>query len=266
MSELIFDLVGPFAVQLRKGSDNNPGVAYVYAPLCDNHHANILTDSDDVFVPGNGDSRKAKYVYHFVDSTAPKGAPIYKLVDPADEKLLLLVPFDCTPLEGESDQCHLVLEIPCPDYIIPLHAERVWIHRNTARNCWVTYEDRPNTVDSNRARGLRFIYKECSKMPVIDVPEVYRGKAFSSQTLGVSKGPHYSMTLRFAEAGERSSGQADAYSCFHKSRAMWSPSKTSCDLSEWRVDFDDLQHFNQEGGGSRPRDCHAAVIVMQNWK
>jgi hypothetical protein len=74
------------------------------------------------------------------------------------------------------------------------------------------------------------------------------------------------MTLRFAEAGERSAGQADAYSCFHNSRAMWSPSKTSCDLSDWRVDFDDLQHFNKEGGGSRPRDCHAAVIVMQNWK
>lgn len=62
MSELVFDLVGPFVVQFRKGIADKPGTAYVYAPLCDNHHANILTDSDDVFVPGNGDSRKAKYV------------------------------------------------------------------------------------------------------------------------------------------------------------------------------------------------------------
>lgn len=178
---------------------------------------------------------------------------------------MLLVPFDPQPLEGESDQCHLVLEIPCPDYIIPLHAEHVWIHKNKAKNCWVTCQDRADIVDSNRVRGLRFIYKECLKMPVIDVPEEFRGKSFNSQTLGVSGTPHYSMTIRFAEAGERSPGQADAYSCFHKSRAMWSPSKTGCDLNDWRVDFDDLQHFNQEGGGSNPRDCHAAMIVLRNW-
>jgi hypothetical protein len=264
MPELIFDLVGPFVVQFKQGSGKTPGTAYVSAPLCDNHHANILTDSDDVFVPGNGDSRKARYVYHFVDSSAPKGAPMYKFVDAAHEKLLLLVPFDCTPLEGGSDQCHLVLKIPCPDYVIPLHSERVWIHKNTARNCWVTCEDHQDIVDSKRARGLRFIYQDCPTMPEIGVPGL--GKAFSSETIGISRAPHYSMTFRYADTGEMSPGHADAYSCFHNSRSMWSPAATGCDLSEWRVDYDDLEHFSMEGGGPRPRDCGAAVIVMQDWK
>jgi hypothetical protein len=260
MPELIFDLVGPFVVQFKQGSGKKPGTAYVSAPLCDSHHANILTDSDDVFVPGNGDSRKAKYVYHFVDSTAPKGAPKYQFADAAHEKQLLIVPFHCAPLEG--DQCHLVLEIPCPDYVIPLHAERIWIHKNIAKNCWVTCEDSKDIVDSKRARGLRLIYQDCASMPKLDVPE---GKDSRSETIGLSRAPQYSMTFRYADTGERSPGQADAYSCFHNARSMWSPSATHCDLSDWRVDYDDLEHFRTEGGGPRPRDCGAAVIVMQDW-
>ncbi len=270
MPELIFDLVGPFVVQFEQGNDGKAGKAYVYAPLCANHHANILTDTDDVFVPGHGDSdkgdsEKEKYVYKFVDDASPKGNSKYNLVDPEHERRLLIVHIDVPPLEGKKDQCHLVLEIPCPDYVIPLLAEQVWIHKNTARNCWVTHPDRTDIVDSKRARGLRFIYKNCPNMPEINVPAKYRGKDFSSKTLGVSKEPHYTMSLRFVEAGERSAGQADAYSCFHNSRAMWSPSSTSCDLSKWRVDFDDLQNFNIEVGGQHPHDCHAPVVVMQNW-
>lgn len=264
MPELIFDLVGPFVVQFKQGSGKKPGTAYVSAPLCDNHHANILTDSDDVFVPGNGDSAKGKYVYGFVDSNSPKGSPRYKFADPVHEKQLLIVPFDCAPLEGKSTECHLVLKIPCPDYIIPLHAERVWIQKNTAKNCWVTYEDRPDIVEKERARGLRFIYQDCPTMPEIRVPKM--GKEFSSQTIGISRAPHYSMTFRYADTGEWSPGQADAYSCFRNARSMWSPDATGCDLSEWRVDYDDLEHFRTEGGGPRPRDCAAALIVMQNWK
>jgi hypothetical protein len=64
-------------------------------------------------------------------------------------------------------------------------------------------------------------------MPKMDVPE---GKDFRSETIGLSRAPHYSMTFRYADTGERSPGQADAYSCFHNARSMWSPSATNCDL------------------------------------
>lgn len=264
MPELIFDLIGPFVAQFKQGSGGKHGLAYVNAPLCDNHHANILTDSDDVSVPGNGDSDKRTYRYRFAEGSEPKGASKYQFADAAAEKQLLIVPFDCALLEGKSNECHLVLEIPCPDYIIPLHSERIWIHKDLARSCWVTREDRTDIVDSDRARGLRFIYQDCPKMPKIEVPEM--GETFSSETLGVSRELHYSMTFRYADTGQRSPGQADAYSCFHHSRSMWSANATGCDLSKWRVDFEDHDHFRTEGGGPRPRDCGAAMIVMQDWK
>jgi hypothetical protein len=258
---LSLDLVGPFVVQFKKGINDQPGSGYVYAPLCDNHHANVLTDNDDVSVPGNGDSPKGKYLYNL---KGPKGATAYDLAHPDDESKLLIVPFAGDPLAAQH--YHLMLRIPCPTVIIPLLTESVWIHRHGANN-WVTRPDKvdEDIVDTPRARALRLIYKNCPQSPEIE--NEGRAIEFNAKALGIQETTHYSMSLRFAATGERSAGQADAYNCFcsSRSREMW-PLSTGCDMYKWRVDFADLQDSLTEGGGANPRDCGAPLVVMQDWQ
>ena len=43
---LILDLMGPFVVHFHND------VARIHAPLCVDHHANILTDTDDISLDG----------------------------------------------------------------------------------------------------------------------------------------------------------------------------------------------------------------------
>jgi hypothetical protein len=273
---LILDLIGPFVVHFQQGKEKQ-GTAWIYAPMCEDHHANVLTDSDDTSLNGLSappptTGYSAGYVYEFEDSTAPSGVGRYKCDE--DESKQLLVVQSGLDLVSET-KCHLVLKVPCPDEIVPLHPEAIWIHRNKAK-AWVIDHDADDKdiVSTKRARGLRFIYQKCSKEPKIRVkkePKNVTGpdfEYFNAKTLGfpVEQSPaHYNITVRFAAAHTTSDGHEDAYNCFRTMRAIFPPPQ----FSKWRVDFDDVIINRQSApdfvGGPNPRDCGAAILVLRNW-
>jgi hypothetical protein len=263
---LILDLIGPFVVHFCKGT------ARIHAPLCDNHHANLLTDTNDIPLYGLTNPGSKGYVYRFKnETTAPYPAPSHPHL--ADKKLLVM---SHTRGEIPESQCHLLLRVPYPDKVVPLLSEPIWIHRGNA-NLWGLNEDKQDIVESLRARGLRFIYKKCSKEPEIEVcskpvattgggvntaqPDEPDFSRFSARTLGYDE--HYSITLRFASNQVTPDDyHQDAYCCFRKMRDLISD--THC----WRVDFDDPTVHKvlstDNVGGPHPKDCGASILLVKD--
>ena len=270
---LTLDLIGPFVVHFCDGA------ARIHAPLCDNHHANLLTDSNDIPLYGLTEQGSKGWVYGFEDPTAPHPAPKFKRLE--DQKMLVM---SHTRGKIPENQCHLLLWIPCPDKVVPLLTEQIWIHRGGANGdnhhaVWGLNQDHPNIVDSRRARGLRFIYNKCSKEPsvkLVSKPDTNPGAGltpptkppepdfslFSARTLGY--GEHYSITLRFASNQVTPDDyHQDAYCCFRKMRDLIH------DTHRWRVDFDDTSAVvkvppTEQISGPHPKDCHASILVVQD--
>jgi hypothetical protein len=263
---LIFDVVGPFVVQFQQGKPGQAGTARIYAPFCENHHANILTDSDDIYVDGLAGPAAEGYLYGFKDGLGPAGAPQYT-INRGDSEQLLLVNHERTQIpEGE---CRLAFEVPCPNRILPLHAEDTWIHQNEATK-WVIIDNKPGIVNKPRARSLRFIYDSCPQQPSVERkkqpsdPKVPDFPSFNAETAGFPNS-HYTMTLRFASACPVSEGHEDAYRCFRIMRKLASEN-LGMDLHKWRVDFDHLAEAESKYvGGANPRDCGTALLVLQDW-
>jgi len=269
---LLFDLIGPFVTHFQKGNDLYPGTVYICAPLCPEHHANLITDTNDFSLfglSGAASSDEKGYVYRFSDKKAPAGVERYYCEEDHYKKLLL-VKFDGKPKSEKV--CHLMFEVPCPDQIVPLHSELVWIHRNGATQ-WVANPEpaEPLIVNSPRARGLRFIYRSCSSNPIVENTCYPEGKqtdftGFDATTLGfpAENGPApYTMTLRFASnSSTPDEHHEDAYNCFQTMRDLMKPD----DFSRWRVDFDDTTGTVTDNlTGSTPRDCGASVLALQDW-
>ena len=275
---LILDLMGPFVVQFQQGkTEEDPGIAIICAPLCVDHYANILTDSDDVSLAGNlapapegGFCRG--YVYTL---TGPKGLSQFKS-EPDAHKQILRVNYADRNYEGGDGlridpdkigpKCHLVVKAPMPDRIVPLRPEAIWIHRNqTDTKLWVIDPDKDPTdsgdpgdivssdrgLSQGRGRGLRFIYEECSESPTLSL-QTGDGKdrpiPFCALTRGLPvKGDiavprYYSMSLRFAAThASAEEGQEDAYTCFQQMRALFDTGTEGApmlsEFSKWRVDF-----------------------------
>jgi hypothetical protein len=274
---LVLDLLGPYVVHFCKG------VARIHAPLCPDHHANILTDSNDISLEGLDTPSKGKgFVYTFADPRAPQGAPKYQMQDSAHVLML-----GCTMDSSLEDQCHLVFEVPYPDSVVGLHAESIWIHQNGAPT-WVTNADRPmnlppekrDIVDSKRARGLRFIYKNCSDEPAIKQKSSNATAStveyvLQATTLGMQPA-HYQITLRFASNSSRpDDNHQDAYDCFQHIRAIVTATSTGNSqttppnnpgLLQWRVDFAEPNALMSTDNvtGHHPVDCGAAVLVVED--
>lgn len=268
---LILDLTGPFVVHFYNGE------ARIHAPLCVDHHANVLTDSNDISLDG------------LQAPAPPDGYPkgfIYNLDGPAGhagkfdclrsgrcatpEQLLILNKL-IEPIDPSG--CHLVLHAPSPDNIVPLLTEQIWIHENGPGIFVNTVDKDPSIVNEPRARGLRFIYSDCPKTPSVTLlqhPES-SGEAvesdledLNSNALGYDP-PQYHITLRFASNDTASDeDHEDAYNCFQEMRTLISGA------SRWRVDFSDstdpvvlkresIDLFHH--GGTNPSDCGAAVLV-----
>jgi hypothetical protein len=274
---LVLDLLGPYAVHFCKG------LARIHAPLCPDHHANILTDSNDISLEGLDTPSKGKgFVYTFDDPKAPQGAAKYQMQDSAHVLMLA-----CTMDSSLEDQCHLVFEVPYPDIVVGLHPESIWIHKNDSP-IWVTNADKPanvppkerDIVDSKRARGLRFIYKNCSDEPAIK-QKSSNAKASSvkyvlqATTLGLQPA-HYQITLRFASNSSRpDDSHQDAYDCFQHIRAIVTATPAassqtaplhSLGLLQWRVDFAEPNApiATDNVTGHHPIDCGAAVLVVED--
>jgi hypothetical protein len=267
----ILDLIGPFIFQFKHGKHKNKsaGQAIIYAPQCEGHYANILTDSNDISLPGLPTPGRGKgYIYEF-EKDSPVGAC---QCDCENEEQVLLLNQESS-IVAEPSHYHLQLHIPCPDCIVPLRPEIVWIHKSEASKTWVRNPDSKDkcVVNSKRARGLRFIYKNCQKEPKLHSRESPGGEnvpvydtSYSADVRGtlIRQGlPHYTMTLRFASTHAALGGQLDAYQCFQTMRTLLS------DTKKWRVDYDqpDPGTPGENLSGHHPSDCGAAVMVLRDW-
>jgi hypothetical protein len=262
---LVLDLIGPFVVYFTGAR------AKIHAPLCVDHNANILTDSDDIALAGSmllprpAGGYKEGFIYHLEGPTGSDDK--CKCLRP--EQLLLVSP---KPDAVDPLQCHLVINIPNPNIMVPLLPDLVWMHRNGAK-IWVNTADpkNPDIVQENRARGLRLIYYDCPAQPNIQL--IKQRNSTSPFELGIGftpphpealglDPPHYHITLRFASGGTSpDEHHEDAYNCFQTMRSLIPGA------GQWRVDFDDSP-ADQPGanllrkGGPMPVDCGAMVLVV----
>jgi hypothetical protein len=188
---LVFDLFGPFVVQFQQGSKKNPGAGIICAPLCVDHHANVLTDNNDFSVAGlpapppSGAYGKDQRPYIYTLEIGTCGPHNF---EPPDSHAILRVRYDSQSRlrlnsagTGIASKCHFVMRVPMPNRIAALRPELIWMHRNNAApKLWVIDEDAyvfvkkgqegndgKNIVNSSRGRGLRLIYDRCPKPPSI---------------------------------------------------------------------------------------------------
>ena len=284
---LVFDVIGPFAIQFEEGKSGKEGRAIICAPLCFDHHANLLTDCDDVSVNGQT-SDEGGLVYRFTEGQAPKGAVRFPRPTGRD---IFRVKYKAAKSPGGidpddiADYCHLVFEVPMPNRIEALRPELSWVHRNGS-DVWVIDEDREPTsecskpepdkiVNSKRGRGLRLIYNECCEPPDFDLPQgpktLPAGLTAATRGFPVGKGDlipaYYSITLRFAASHATGDGVDDAHSCFETMRRMLDSYGKVKYFSQWRADFTEpsVDLVVATVGGPHPRDCGAMVLVMQDW-
>jgi hypothetical protein len=283
---LVFDVFGPFAIHFQEGPDGKEGTATICAPLCPDHHANLLTDTDDVSVMGQSKQGEHEYVYSFSAGRSPKGASRFSRPIKHD---IFRVPSKTDKFSFEikddiAKSCHLVFKVPMPNRIEALRPEPSWVHRNGS-DIWVIDRDRErptsyvgadpdpkNLVDSKRGRGLRLIYDECCKAPDFDLPDDQglnpAGLTAATKGFPVGKIPtYYGITLRFAAIHATGDGVDDAHSCFQTMRTMLDKYLKTDNFSRWRADFvqPDVDLVIASMSGPRPHDCGAMVLAMQDW-
>ncbi|MCU1306062.1 MAG: hypothetical protein JWN45_757 [Acidobacteriaceae bacterium] len=266
--QLIVDLIGPFCVQFKQGIKS--GTARIFAPICENHFANLLTDSNDFHLDGaKPPSRKPfkkGYVYEFERNTGPTGAPVYQFLSKEDADQILLIKQDTLPYQT----CHLEVIVPCPDYVVPLQAEEIWMHRNKSK-VWVNSAS-GDIVNNNRARSVRFLYTSCAKPPKLQ--RTWPKKAGKDSLKDASYDPRmkglpidnqtarFHIILRYASLNT-SPLVDDAYHCFCSMRELYP------ETLKWRVDFNHgvPPHLSIEViTGSGPRDCMAPLLLSQNFE
>jgi hypothetical protein len=273
---LILDVVGPFVIQFRRG--HGQGTAIIMAPPCRDHHANLLTDRDDISVAGGGS------VYKFRRGHAPTGAKWYA---PPRTNDIFRVLFDSAAgtRDGERNgfhrKCHATFNVPMPNRIVALRPEVSFVYRNNTKVWVMDRDDKPtnngafdpdHVVNSRRGRGVRFVYDRCDAPPDFDLGEE-ESAGLDAKTRGFplldEKFPfYYSITISFRALHLADDGADDAHECFQTMRAMFDPPRGICEFSQWRADFADppantlqLEHL----GGDRPHDCGSVVMVMQDW-
>jgi hypothetical protein len=260
---LALDLLGPFVVHFCEGA------VRVCAPLCTDHHANILTDANDISllgltepVPIDGFPTGYIYCLEAGDAT-PRDATKCHFTDLSK---LLIATLHLDPIPAQN--CHLVFRVPVPDNIVPLVPETIWIHRNGA-STWVNSNS--DIASGVRARGLRFIYSKCLAPPKITLCQQPRSSldapqpplnTLQAEALGLDP-PFYHITLRFASnSASPDEHHEDAYRCFYTMRTLIPHA------SQWRVDFDDSAATGvltvNSLSGPHPLDCLAAVLIVKD--
>jgi hypothetical protein len=243
---------GPFV--FRFGAKN----AWAYAPNCDEHYLNILTDTEDVRLP------TAVRTFNL------RGPTSGTTVDSGNNLIIT-----CPWYYGENGKAgwpdtekdwHYVLKFPAPDYIFGLVPEYVWIYGYPEPG---KAPDPSKPENSYYARALRFRY-ESSNAPQFDEFKDNKIK-FSANHLG-GHDPGYSIEIRYGHYAsvphKKEEYYLDAQSCFESMRENLPP----CD--EWKVVFGKepaqyegrmgKQNFSvlQAGSPSGPHDCGAAVMAL----
>jgi len=237
---------GPFV--FRFGAKN----AWAYAPNCDEHYLNILTDKEDVNLPLNSNNDPIK---------------TFNLTGPTAGKTVLRNPDSVITYEWDSTwPCedtywNYVLNFPAPDYVYGLVPEYVWIYGYPNRN---SAPDPKKPEQTHYARALRFIYNDSSSPQFKELAK----KQITANHLGSASG--YSIEIRYGHYAsvphKKEEYYLDAQSCFESMREKLTP----CD--KWKAFYGEdpaKPKYNphsvvkvKSGGTSGPHDCGAAVMAM----
>jgi hypothetical protein len=240
---------GPFVFHFGKEQ------AWAYAPKCDEHYLNILTDEEDVRLPIGADNQPIR-TFNLVGPNAK--------VTACSGNKVMTYPWD-PKKKGwpkTQDDWQYVLNFPVPDCIFGLVPEYIWI-----------YGYSPDGSPSNEghdyqfARALRFRYND-SGDPQFEEFKDNRIK-FCAKHLGGTD-PYYSIEIRYGHYASVTKKKAeyylDAQSCFESMREKLSP----CD--EWKAFFgDDPAESGARlrklvppiaGGPNGPHDCGAPVMAL----
>jgi hypothetical protein len=260
--------------------------AYAYAPKCDEHYLNILTDTEDVELPMNNNNPIRTFTFSGPNPTPPvlttTPTPTLKpSVIPQQGNPCSIVHYDWQREvwpDSEKEWQH-VLRFPLPDYYFGLIPEYMWIYG---------YPNPKNVTEGPYARALRFRYNDSPKSPNFDQFTTYPINAthLSCPTSipACSRDPFYSIEIRYGHyasvAKKKAEYYLDAQSCFESMREKLPP----CDT--WKAFFGRdpsrpyptfpvgtsgtpagsyLSTFSG-GGPNGPHDCGASVMVMNDQK
>jgi len=232
---------GPFV--FRFGKDK----AWAYAPKCDEHYLNILTDREDVTLPMDQETNERIRTFEMTGPTPGKTVAV-------NFDSIITYGWDKTWPNTER-HWNYVLNFPAPDYIYGLVPEYVWI-----------YGYKAGINDGRYARALRFTYNDSPAPPQFN--ELAKNQ-ISASHLGSASG--YSIEIRYnhyhSVARKKAEYFADAQSCFASMREKLTP----CD--EWKALYGEdpakpkhnLPSTNVKSGGtSGPHDCGAAILAMED--
>jgi hypothetical protein len=236
--------------------------AWAYAPICDEHYLNILTDNEDVALPN--DKKKTNESIRTFCLTGPKGGAAAQ----SGNNKIITYPWDnCWPDTQEDWQ--YVLRFPAPDNFFGLVPEYVWIYGYVDPKV----KNDPIVKQNHYARALRFRYKESGapkfryndsdgpqdelcdqKNNQIDICADHFGGADPGYSIEIRYGHYASVTHNKAEY------YLDAQSCFESMREKLKP----CD--QWKAFFGKEPakplSILQSGSPNGPHDCGAPVMAL----
>jgi hypothetical protein len=242
---------GPFV--FRFASDH----AWAYAPKCDEHYLNILTDTEDVRLPLDKETNLPIRTFNL---TGPQGGTTVQ-----SGKKIMTHPWDLNKKGWPKTERHwqYVLSFPAPDSIFGLVPEYVWIYGYSPDG-----SSSANGKYDYYARALRFRYNNS------DDPQFDEFKdnqiQFCAKHLGGNESG-YSIEIRYSHyasvAKKKEEYYLDAQSCFENMREHLSP----CD--EWKAFFGEEPAKSkyhgpysvfQASGPNGPHDCGAPVMALED--
>lgn len=231
--------------------------AWAYAPRCDEHYLNILTDTEDVDLPIDKETNERIRTFQLTGPTP--GKTVSK-----STCLIITYPWKNTWPDTER-HWNYVLRFPAPDYIYGLVPEYVWIYGYPELD---KVPDPSKPEKSYFARALRFRYNDSPTPPQFNE---LRENQISANHFGGAD-PRYSIDIRYGHYAsvpqKKEEYYLDAQSCFASMREKLSP----CD--QWKAFFGPDPEYDRvrmekhnfyllrAGGTSGPHDCGASVMAM----
>jgi hypothetical protein len=241
---------GPFVFHFGKKH------AWAYAPICDEHYLNILTDMEDVRLPSN---QKNEPIRTF-NLTGPTKGTTRNVGD----NLIITYPWYSGKngkggWPNSEDSWQYVLEFPSPNEIYGLVPEYVWLYGYDPHNV----ANRAKVTADKFARSLRFRYNDSPTRP--QFKELTNNQISAKHLGGDNPDPAYSIEIRYGHFAsvvkKKAEYYLDAQSCFESMREKLSP----CD--EWKAFFGDDPNTKRPrtdrfGGQNGPHDCGAPVMAL----
>jgi hypothetical protein len=233
---LAVSFYGPFVFDFEKQR------VTVYAPLCDGHFASVQTDVEEVGMAV--EAPKKAYEYQLRERNNTK-SEVRKPVFHAEDNILIVDSLRRKAKPPAASECQFKLQVPLPNQVIGLVADRVSIMEYDLPN--------PGTGTSvKKATSMRFNYYDIEDTKFWEV--VQRTSPTSTAvTVPIKAVPpaNYVQLIFRYNSGTPTEGHKDAEGCFQAMRNLFPP------LGAWKVKFDDQRIDNHLS------DCHATQIVFR---